>query len=977
MRCQSWSAGLLGLLLALAPAGWVRAADDEDALKKLAEQLVEGYEWFGEDLKAVQGKGAQERLAYLLDKGGERAWDKGKEMIADTVRDKGPEYAQAFLRQQAFKQMAAADLPLIIKAYGGVKTEAWQKLDEKMNAQVESRMFPVRAGFTAWQIKGDYIDPVVTAWAEGDASDGAKELAKIGFDKIGDAVIPGYGWAKLAAQVVIASGNLMVGWINDFKHSTVLQGIYPALKPSATPEERGELARSLVQRDANAVSQEVKARYNDFCLEGANPLCIGYVDYFKQKENEEAGRNATDGMLPEILHDVLELRRKYLEEEAKAKARYEEMERAERARTEAAFAPIKARSKEVKALVGKKLARIAEIRKTYEAARANLQQQRLAKVKADFSAQPKGGAGVSFQPLGGNELQSLQQVLGKPTLQAESSSQDRARTAQTLQAARDKDALDMAAAGQRNRDVLDQKAKQIEQEYASQMAGATDPAARQAISERRNRRMLAEVQQPRENLYKAESLYRQMIEAEENQVRDDAQASLVQQMAAVAARVDPLRMQAEAAFDSAARALKDIQQQLEALPSPADHAAVLSHAQMVSGNMRNHAVLTADEPGALSKTLGEGLERAQQALQSQLPLVDKLARQEADAVAKLRQTVAQVQAGFDGAVPLPLRYVYDWNNPNYVALEVSVKAAEGPRGAVVCCAGIRQSLQVPASGGTAQRHRDGIAQIVKFRDDLEPLLRADYAASRIITLIPKALNAFAPFIGMDMAQERDFAFEQLGTRDGAAAPGVEPAKSDAAKTLQDMQQAWAQNRGLVTTLQTHAKTRAASPTLIKYWRNDPAPFAQAIAHMALIPDKIKLYQDVLSGAAKPGGSPAERDIKKMYEAFAQAYEGKSLSTLMRFLSRDWETEDGVSRDELEQNLRNSFRVFDSIEFKLEGLTISRAGKDFAIAYTVKMTGRIRQLKSTHEEKSTVKDLVSVTADGPRIVKTSGGRIWMK
>ena len=115
----------------------------------------------------------------------------------------------------------------------------------------------------------------------------------------------------------------------------------------------------------------------------------------------------------------------------------------------------------------------------------------------------------------------------------------------------------------------------------------------------------------------------------------------------------------------------------------------------------------------------------------------------------------------------------------------------------------------------------------------------------------------------------------------------------------------------------------------------------------------------------------------MYKAFAEAYEGKSMNALMRFLGRDWETEDGTSRAELEQNLRNNFRVFDSIQFKMEGLSITGSGQEFTVSYSVNMTGKIRQLNATHEEKSTVKDTVTITSEGPRIVKTSGGRIWMK
>ena len=77
---------VLAILLALTPC-LTRADEDTEALNKIAEQLVEGYEWFAEDFKELKGKPPQERLNFVLEQGNKRAWDKGKEMLYDTVKE--------------------------------------------------------------------------------------------------------------------------------------------------------------------------------------------------------------------------------------------------------------------------------------------------------------------------------------------------------------------------------------------------------------------------------------------------------------------------------------------------------------------------------------------------------------------------------------------------------------------------------------------------------------------------------------------------------------------------------------------------------------------------------------------------------------------------------------------------------------------------------------------------------------------------
>lgn len=118
-------------------------------------------------------------------------------------------------------------------------------------------------------------------------------------------------------------------------------------------------------------------------------------------------------------------------------------------------------------------------------------------------------------------------------------------------------------------------------------------------------------------------------------------------------------------------------------------------------------------------------------------------------------------------------------------------------------------------------------------------------------------------------------------------------------------------------------------------------------------------------------------VQRFYEEFAQAYSSKNLGRLTRMMASDWRADDADLSD-LEDTLSNSFRVFDSIQFKVQGLSIQPAGANrFAASYSVTITGQINQLGLKHEETARVSDTVVNTPEGLKIQSTHGGRLWLR
>lgn len=119
-------------------------------------------------------------------------------------------------------------------------------------------------------------------------------------------------------------------------------------------------------------------------------------------------------------------------------------------------------------------------------------------------------------------------------------------------------------------------------------------------------------------------------------------------------------------------------------------------------------------------------------------------------------------------------------------------------------------------------------------------------------------------------------------------------------------------------------------------------------------------------------------VKNMYTAFTAAYNSKNDAKVLSFISDDWESQsDSTTLSELSTNMRNSFRVFDSVGCDIQNIIITPAGNGkYQVRYDIAIKGKIFRGNIQHSEKSSVAEEVTLDSAGvPKISKTLSGRFW--
>ncbi|MDP2832493.1 MAG: hypothetical protein Q8Q28_04185 [Pseudomonadota bacterium] len=140
-------------------------------------------------------------------------------------------------------------------------------------------------------------------------------------------------------------------------------------------------------------------------------------------------------------------------------------------------------------------------------------------------------------------------------------------------------------------------------------------------------------------------------------------------------------------------------------------------------------------------------------------------------------------------------------------------------------------------------------------------------------------------------------------------------------------------------------------------------------------DQISGLRQRIDAWRARGGETA---VHKLYAEFAAAYQARDVGRLTRLMARDWKAGDGSDRNDLEDILGNSFRVFDRIRFLIQGMQIRALGDDrYSVSYGVTLSGEIQQSGLKHQESSQVEDIVSVGPEGARISSTRGGQLWLR
>ncbi len=118
------------------------------------------------------------------------------------------------------------------------------------------------------------------------------------------------------------------------------------------------------------------------------------------------------------------------------------------------------------------------------------------------------------------------------------------------------------------------------------------------------------------------------------------------------------------------------------------------------------------------------------------------------------------------------------------------------------------------------------------------------------------------------------------------------------------------------------------------------------------------------------------EIRAFYDKFREAYEGRSVPGVMALISPDWGAgADDVSVQDLEENLRTNFRLYDEIKFSLSGLKVTTESGAYQACYETLITSRIFKRNLKHEEKSRVCDQLKPEGGKLRITRTLSGSYW--
>ena len=100
------------------------------------------------------------------------------------------------------------------------------------------------------------------------------------------------------------------------------------------------------------------------------------------------------------------------------------------------------------------------------------------------------------------------------------------------------------------------------------------------------------------------------------------------------------------------------------------------------------------------------------------------------------------------------------------------------------------------------------------------------------------------------------------------------------------------------------------------------------------------------------------------------------------ISDEWSTPDGTTLEDLQDNLRNTFRLYNQITYNISNMQIAFRGETpldatFSVSYTVTIISRIYKRNLKHEEKSNVNELVRIDREKGKvqIQSTNSGSYW--
>lgn len=120
---------------------------------------------------------------------------------------------------------------------------------------------------------------------------------------------------------------------------------------------------------------------------------------------------------------------------------------------------------------------------------------------------------------------------------------------------------------------------------------------------------------------------------------------------------------------------------------------------------------------------------------------------------------------------------------------------------------------------------------------------------------------------------------------------------------------------------------------------------------------------------------SQDEVRSFYDKFRAAYEGRNAPQVLALVSGGWSAGDGTELSDLEENLRNNFRLYDEIKYDMAALRVSRTGRGWQACYDVTITSRIFKRNLKHEEKSQVCDEVGDDGGKFKLLRTYSGSYW--
>ena len=118
-------------------------------------------------------------------------------------------------------------------------------------------------------------------------------------------------------------------------------------------------------------------------------------------------------------------------------------------------------------------------------------------------------------------------------------------------------------------------------------------------------------------------------------------------------------------------------------------------------------------------------------------------------------------------------------------------------------------------------------------------------------------------------------------------------------------------------------------------------------------------------------------VEHFYQLFTGSYRRRDVRGILRLLADNWTGGDGADILDVEEYLNNSFRVFDTLDYRISNLRAEQIGDNMRVRYDVNIIGENRRQRLKHEENMTIIEELGIINGEVRILRTLSGRQWLQ